>query len=129
VIVVDSSALAAILFGEPDGARFAAELAASDRNCIGAATLLEISMVVEGAQGPAARDDLDALLDLHAIEIVPFDAAQAAIARDAFRHFGKGRTKAGLNFGDCISYALAKSRGARLLYKGADFAATDIQAP
>jgi ribonuclease VapC len=125
VIVVDSSALVAILFSEPDAENLAAKLDASSHNSISAATLLESSIVVARAQGSEALADLDALVKLYEIEIVPFDEAQASVAREAFRRFGKGRHKAGLNFGDCMSYALAKTRKAKLLCKGADFAATD----
>jgi ribonuclease VapC len=125
VIVVDSSALVAIVFSEPDAENLAAKLDASSRNSMSAATLLESSIVVARAQGSEALADLDALVKLYEIEIVPFDEAQASVAREAFRRFGKGRHKAGLNFGDCMSYALAKTRKAKLLCKGADFAATD----
>ncbi len=125
MIVVDSSALVAILFSEPDAENLAAKLDASSHNSISAATLLESSIVVARAQGSEALADLDALVKLYEIEIAPFDAAQAAVAREAFVRFGKGRHKAGLNFGDCMSYALAKTRKAKLLCKGADFAATD----
>lgn len=125
MIVVDSSALVAILFSEPDAENLAAKLDASSHNSISAATLLESSIVVARAQGSEALADLDALVKLYEIEIVPFDEAQASVAREAFRRFGKGRHKAGLNFGDCMSYALAKTRKAKLLCKGADFAATD----
>jgi ribonuclease VapC len=125
VIVVDSSALVAIVFSEPDAEVFAAKLDASSHNSMSASTLLESSIVVARAQGNEALADLDALVKLYEIEIMPFDEAQASIAREAFLRFGKGRHKAGLNFGDCMSYALAKSRNANLLCKGADFAATD----
>jgi ribonuclease VapC len=125
VIVVDSSALVAIVFSAPDAENLAAKLDASSRNSMSAATLLESSIVVARAQGSEALADLDALVKLYEIEIVPFDEAQASVAREAFRRFGKGRHKAGLNFGDCMSYALAKTRKAKLLCKGADFAATD----
>ena len=127
MIVVDSSALVAIVFSEPDSETFAAKLGASPDIAMSAATLLESSIVVARAQGSEALDDLDALVALYEIEIVPFDAAQAAVARDAFLRFGKGRHKADLNFGDCMSYALAKTRNAVLLCKGADFAATDAR--
>jgi ribonuclease VapC len=72
-------------------------------------------------------EKLDALIEAAGAEIVPFTAAHAAIARDAWRRYGKGRHKAGLNLGDCFSYALAKERGQTLLFKGDDFAATDIE--
>jgi ribonuclease VapC len=125
VIVVDSSALVAVIFEEPDAELFHARMRAEPLLCISAATWLECGIVVGRSRGAAGLSRLDALLDVYDIAIVPFDAAQAALARDAFLRFGKGRHKAGLNFGDCMSYALAKSRNAKLLCKGADFAATD----
>ena len=123
MIVVDSSALIAVVFGEADGEDFHSRMRAEPLLCMSAATLLECSIVAERERVGLAR--LDALVKLYEIEIVPFDEAQAMVAREAFLRFGKGRHKAGLNFGDCMSYALAKSRKAKLLCKGADFAATD----
>jgi ribonuclease VapC len=125
VIAVDSSALIAVIFGEADGESFHARMRAEPLLCMSAATLFESSIVAERERGGVGLARLDALLALYEIEIVPFDAAQAAVAREAFLRFGKGRHKAGLNFGDCMSYALAKKRGAKLLCKGADFTATD----
>jgi ribonuclease VapC len=125
VIAVDSSALIAVIFGEADGESFHARIRDEPLLCMSAATLLECSIVAERERGGVGVARLDALVALYEIEIVPFDVEQAAVARDAFLRFGKGRHKAGLNFGDCMSYALAKTRGAKLLCKGADFAATD----
>ena len=90
--------------------------------------LVETSIVVEAASGAAGIGKLDALLAAAAIEIAPFDAAQVALAREGFRRFGKGRHLAKLNFGDCLSYALARHRAEPLLFKGDDFAATDVEA-
>lgn len=126
MIVVDSSVLVAIVFFESGAETFTEKLAAEPDLCVGAATMLEAAMVVEGQRGDKARSGLDEVVSVYGIEIVPFDAAQLALARDAFLRFGKGRHKASLNFGDCMSYALAKSRNAKLLYKGTDFAATDV---
>ena len=125
MIVVDSSALVSVIFEEPDAESFHARLRAEIEICMSAATLLECSIVVGRARGPVGLGRLDEALAAYEIEIVPFDEAQASVAREAFLRFGKGRHEAGLNFGDCMSYALAKSRKAKLLCKGADFAATD----
>ena len=125
MIVVDSSALIAVVFGEADGEDFHARMRAEPLLCMSAATLLECSIVAERERGGVGLARLDALRALYEIEIVPFDEAQAAVAREAFLHFGKGRHKAGLNFGDCMPYALAKTRKAKMLCKGADFAVTD----
>ena len=127
MIAIDSSVLVAIVYSEAGAEKYAAVMDATPELCVGAATLFEASMVVEGKHGIAARIELDALVAFYDIEIVPFDAAQMALARDAFARFGKSRHKAGLNFGDCIAYALAKSRDLPLLFKGADFAETDLK--
>lgn len=92
-----------------------------------AGTLLEAGIVAE-ASGPGRADDLDDLIAHYKIDIVPFTASQAALARQAFRTYGKGRHAARLNFGDCISYALARESGEPLLFKGDDFAQTDVEA-
>jgi len=127
VIVVNSSALIAVLFGEADSEFFHARMRAEPLLCMSAATLLECSIVAERERGGVRLARLDALRALYEIEIVPFDEAQVVVAREAFAHFGKGRHKAALNFGDCIAYALATSLDAPLLFKGADFAATDLK--
>ena len=125
-MVIDTSAIVAVLFGEPDAARFEAAMVRADRRLISAATRVELSCVVEGRKGNAGRVDLDAFLTLLAPEIVALTSAQADIAVEAFRRFGKGRHKAGLNIGDCFAYALARHAGEPLLFKGGDFAYTDI---
>ncbi len=127
MIVVDSSALVAIIKGEAEGAGFAASLAKSGGCLVSAVSLMETSFVIAGRQkGAAAWRSLDLLVA--DMEIVAFDVALALLARDAFVRYGKGRHPAGLNMGDCASYALAKSRGLKLLFKGDDFARTDIVA-
>ena len=93
-----------------------------------AVALLEAAMVVESRGGARAGQELDALLEKAAIELVPVTAEQADAARRAWRRFGKGNHPAGLNFGDCFAYALAKATGEPLLFKGGDFARTDIEA-
>lgn len=125
-MVLDTSALMAILWREPEAEDFV-RLVASARNVISAATVLEAHLVMVGRKGLEAADDLQLLLHEIAAEIMPFDDVQLRIAKQAYEHYGKGRHPAALNFGDCISYALAKSLGEPLLYKGGDFAATDIE--
>jgi ribonuclease VapC len=127
VIAIDSSALVTILQNEPDALLFAEAIGAAEAIVVSAVTFFETSMVLAGrVQDETAWRLFDALIRRAKIEIVPFDAAQAANARAAFLKYGKGRHRAALNFGDCAAYALAKSKGVPLLYKGADFAKTDI---
>jgi ribonuclease VapC len=127
-MVIDSSALIAILEQGPDAERFARSIKEADRRLISTGTVLETSLVIEVRRGPDGSDKLDVLLSTAQIEIVPFSAEHLALARLAFRRFGRGRHPAGLNFGDCISYALAKSSGEKLLFKGTDFTQTNILA-
>jgi ribonuclease VapC len=126
-MILDSSALVAILFKEPEAERLAAMIRDTDTTAIAAPTLLETAIVAEGRTLPGMADKLDALLGAIRPEIVPFTAEHVSLARDAWRRYGKGRHKAGLNLGDCFAYALAKERGQALLFKGDDFAATDIE--
>jgi ribonuclease VapC len=126
-MILDSSALVAILFKEPEAERLAATIRDTDTTAIAAPTLLETAIVAEGRTLPGMAEKLDALMGTIRPEIVPFTAEHASLARDAWRRYGKGRHKAGLNLGDCFSYALAKERGQPLLFKGEDFAATDIE--
>ena len=115
-----------MLFGEPEAAAFAEAAEEATERAISAASWLEAAIVADNRSAAAAAEftGLMARLDL---EIVPFTASQAVRAREAHRRYGKGRHKAGLNLGDCFSYALAKERGQALLFKGDDFAATDIE--
>ena len=127
MIVIDSSALVAILRNEPDALLFAEAIGAADSAIVSAVNFFEISMVLAGsAHGGTVWIPLDALLIRAKIAVIPFDTEQAGFARAAFLKYGKGRHPAALNFGDCAAYALAKSKGIPLLYKGADFAKTDI---
>ena len=126
MIVVDTSAIVAIIKAEPETDRLIAAITGSDRCFMSAVGVFEASMVIIGAGSGDRARMVDRFLAESAIEIVPFDEAQSLASREAFVRFGKGRHPAGLNFGDCISYALAKTRGLPLLYKGADFAKTDI---
>ncbi len=125
-MVIDTSALAAILFREPERQKFLEAIVSDARRLVSAATMLETGMVVEGRQGEAAGREFDLFAVRAGLQIAPFDAEQLEIARSAWRKYGKGRHRAGLNFGDCFSYALAKSTGERLLAKGTEFASTDV---
>ena len=128
-MIVDTSALAAILFQENDAILYARALAESGGlAAISAATLVELTMVVEGRAGPQAGPEIDDLLRRFDITVWPVTSNHADIARQAWRRFGKGRHTAALNFGDCFSYALAASMDAPLLFKGDDFAQTDVKA-
>ncbi|MYA60209.1 MAG: type II toxin-antitoxin system VapC family toxin [Chloroflexi bacterium] len=126
-MIIDSSAIAAILFREPDIGYFAGKIADAWPRRMSVASLLETTLVVEGRGGSSTSFDLDALLENYEIELVPVDLEQAEAARVAWRRFGRGNHPARLNFGDCFSYALAKTTGEPLLFKGNDFAQTDIE--
>jgi ribonuclease VapC len=128
-LVVDTSAIVAILRDEPERQRFVDTILRADTAFISAVSLQEAGVVVVGRNGDeTAWTLLDALVTHLKLEVVPHDAALATIARVAFLRFGKGRHKAKLNFGDCAAYALAKSTGLPLLFKGDDFTQTDIAA-
>jgi ribonuclease VapC len=127
-MVIDSSALVAILLRESDADTLSNAILATSVRLIGAPSYLETAMVLIGRHGPAARDALDRLIAALVGDVVPFTASQARLAVEAFLRFGKGRRhEAGLNFGDRCSYALASETGLPLLFKGSDFAATDVK--
>lgn len=128
ILVADSSALLAILLGEPERAAFE-ELLLAHEVRISAGTLIETLRVVQLGLGPEGLAGVDELLATTGAEIVPVDADQVAAARDGMLRFGKGRGEepAVLNFGDLFAYALAKRLGLPLLYKGEDFALTDVE--
>ena len=126
-MVLDTSALVAMLFGEPERDRFIAVLADAADPLISSATLLEASIVLQAKTGADGVADLDDLLAAAAVRCVALDGAQASLARDAFARYGKGRAPAGLNFGDCCSYALARATDKPLLFKGSDFSETDVR--
>ena len=126
-MILDTSAIIAILYGEPEQERFAQLIQDADRCHMSVASLLELSMVVESQAGPDAARQIDVLIRRAGVVIEPISLEQGALARQAFLDFGKGRNKAGLNFGDCFSYALAKATNEPLLFKGNDFALTDIE--
>jgi ribonuclease VapC len=123
-MVIDTSALVAIMFDEPEAAELRVSVSRATIRIVSAASVLEASMV--GRRGRQAGKDLDQMLVEGDIQIVPVTIEQVEAARNAFRQYGRGRHKAGLNFGDCFSYALAKVSGEPLLYKGNDFALTDV---
>jgi ribonuclease VapC len=125
--VVDSSVIIAILRDEPDAGRFIAALDAASDPRMSAASYVEAAIVVDSARDPVASRRFDELVAEAALVIEPVTQAQARMARDAYRDFGRGSGhKAGLNFGDCFTYALAKATGEPLLFKGDDFPHTDV---
>lgn len=127
-MILDSSALVAMLRREPEGAAFLIVTNDADHRRLSAANFLETAMVIDRSRDPVARRDLDALLEASEIIIEPVTVAQAHIARAAFRDFGRGSGHpARLNFGDCFAYALAKDKREPLLFKGNDFAHTDVE--
>jgi ribonuclease VapC len=126
-MVLDTSALVAILLNEPEIDEFSRLIERDPVRLLSAASFLETAMVVESRFGESGGQELDELIQTVGIDVVPVDVRQAEVARSAFRNFGKGRHGAGLNFGDCFSYALSQVSGEPLLFKGNDFARTDIQ--
>lgn len=125
-MVLDTSALLAVLLNEPEAPAFRLALEADPVRLLSAASLVEASIVIEVRVGEPGGRELDLLIHKAAIEVVAVDAAQADLARHAYRQFGKGRHPAGLNYGDCFAYALAQSAGEPLLCKGDDFSRTDV---
>jgi ribonuclease VapC len=125
-VILDTSALLAILQDEPERRSFNAAIEAAASRSISTATFVETSIVIGARYGGDGLRDLDLFVAKAEIVLVPVDAEQAHAARDAFLRFGKGRHPAGLNYGDCFSYALAMTLGEPLLYKGDDFSQTDV---
>ena len=127
-MTLDSSALIAVLFGEPGYLELVDRMLEADHLRIGAPTLVEASLVLAGRRGSrAAGDELDALLKELGITVVPFGEAEWRVATNAFVQFGRGRHPAALNFGDCFAYASATTAGDTLLFVGEDFRKTDIR--
>ena len=127
-MVIDSSALIALLLGEPETASFVAAIAVASSRSVSAATYLETAIVMAARLGPQAQEKLDRLLAELAVEIVPFTRDQAILAIGAYCQYGKGSGHmAALNFGDCFTYALAKLRDEPVLFKGHDFLRTDLR--
>lgn len=125
-MVIDTSAIVAIALDESDAAELEVRIADDPLRLISAATVLEATIVLETRLGDAGGREFDLWLLKIGAEIVPVDAEQADAARRAWRRYGKGRHAAALNYGDCFSYALALTRGEPLLFKGEDFAKTDV---
>ena len=125
-MVIDTSALVAILQREPDAARFDEALGTASVRLMSAVTRVELSFVMEGRKRAAGRADIERLLSAVRIQLAAVTPQHAEIAIEAFRRYGRGRHRASLNIGDCFSYALAKATGLPLLFKGNDFNHTDI---
>ena len=126
-MVIDTSALIAIFLDEPERNRFLEQIIQAHKRLISAASVVEAGIVLEARQGPAVSRDFDLFLHEAGIEIVSVDETQAAQARSAFRQYGKGRHPAGLNFGDCFTYALAVVSGEPVLAKGDEFGRANLQ--
>jgi len=127
-MILDTSALVAILYREPEAERFARLIHEAESCRISVAMHVELSMVIESQLGPEGMRQAETFLRRAGVIVEPVTVEQGELARQAFLDFGKGRHKAGLNFGDCFAYALAKATGEPLLFKGGDFAMTDIVA-
>ncbi len=127
-MILDTSALLAVLFDEPDTDYFERLIASTAPCRISAVNHLEAAMVVESRMGDEGGRQLDNFVDTAEIELVPVTPEQAQAARLAWRKYGKGNHPAGLNFGDCFAYALAEATREPLLFKGEDFTLTDIEA-
>lgn len=125
-MVIDSSAVMAILLAEPEAETMVSAIGQDPIRLMSAVNALESGIVIEAKKGESGGLEFDLLLHHAGIEIVPMTAEQYALARSAWRMFGKGRHPAGLNMGDCCAYALAKHSGELLLFKGDDFGRTDI---
>jgi ribonuclease VapC len=125
-MVVDTSAVLAILLEEPEAVEYAQRIEDDPTPLISAASVLEAGIVLISRYGPAAREDLHDFIAQAGLLVEPVTAAQIVLALDAYQQFGKGRHRAGLNFGDCFAYALAKATEQPLLFKGDDFSHTDI---
>lgn len=125
-MVIDTSAIVAILFNEPERPGFSRLIAQDEVRLVSAATRVEAAFVIEGRTRDIGRERLNRFFALNDIEIVAVTPEQAEFAVEAFRRYGKGRHAVGLNIGDCFSYALWKATGEPLLFKGNDFAQTDV---
>jgi ribonuclease VapC len=125
-MVIDTSAVIAILQNEPERRTFNEAIEGAEARSLSVASFVETSLIVESRYGSEGMRDLDLFINKAQIELIAVDVEQAHLARQAFRQFGKGRHAAGLNFGDCFSYALARSLSDSLLYKGSDFGKCDV---
>jgi len=125
-MVLDTSAVLAILQNEPERRLFNEAIESADTRSLSTASFVECSMILESRYGADGVRDLDLFIAKAQVSLAPVDEEQADLARRAFRKYGKGRHQAGLNFGDCFSYALSKALAAPLLFKGNDFPQTDV---
>jgi len=126
-MIVDTSAIVAVLRDEPDASSYAQALGAAENSRVSAVNFVEAAAVIDASRNPIASRRFDDFCRVARLTIEPVTEAQARIAREAYRDFGKGSGHAaGLNFGDCFAYALAKATGEPLLFKGKDFAHTDV---
>ncbi len=125
-MVLDTSALIAILLGEPEAPALAEAIANDPKRLLSAFSALETAIVIEAKKGPSGGREFDLLLHKAAIDVLAMNADQVQLAREAYVRFGKGRHAAGLNLGDCCAYALARYSGEPLLFKGDDFSKTDV---
>jgi ribonuclease VapC len=126
-MIIDTSALLAVLLQESDAEKFSAAIAGAPRRLVSTVSFLETSIVIQARKGPPGGRELDLLLHRAGIEVVPFTAEQADVARQAWLQFGKGRHRASFNLGDCCSYALSRISGEALLFKGGDLSLSDVQ--
>lgn len=126
-MILDTSSVLAVVFGEPGNEAFVDAITMAPTCRISAASLLEASIVAEAREGHLGVRQCDTFFRNSRVSVEPFTEEQALLARQAYSDYGKGRHPAGLNFGDCFSYALAKATGEPLLFKGEDFLRTDIQ--
>ena len=126
-MVIDSSAFVAVMLGEPERTAFIKSIVTTSTRIAGAPTVLETSMVLLSRKGEAGLTEFRAFYARAAVQTARFEPEQIDLALDAYRRFGKGRHPAGLNYGDCFSYALAKATGEPLLFKGDDFPRTDVE--
>jgi ribonuclease VapC len=126
-MVLDTSAILAILQDEPERRKFNEAIEAAESRSLSTASFVECSMILESRYGAEGIRDLDLFIAKAQVSLVPVDEEQAELARRGFRKYGKGRHPAGLNFGDCFSYALAHALDAALLFKGNDFPQTDVE--
>lgn len=127
-MIVDTSAVLAILFNESDAERYARAISEADSRRMSAANFVEAAVVVEAQTRDSGSRQFDAFFRRAGIVVEPVTEEQAHAARQGYTDFGKGRHAAGLNFGDCFAYALAKVTGEPLLFKGGDFTKTDVKA-
>jgi len=126
-VIIDTSAILAVLLAEPDAKHYATAIATASPRRMSAVALLEAAMVIESRGGTEAGLELDAFLRQAGVELMPVTREQTDAARRGWRRFGKGNHPAALNFGDCFAYALAKTHGEPLLFKGDDFSGTDVE--